>query len=496
MPTHQRPPNILYIMSDDHAANAIGCYGSRLAPLDPTPNIDRLASQGMRLDEAHCTNGICTPSRASIITGQHSHTNGVRTLADPLDPTRLHLGHLLQDAGYQTALVGKWHLHTEPTGFDEWQYFSGSGQQGEYFDPLLSTSTHGQVQASGYASDVVTERSLDWLRRRDRDRPFLLMCHHKAPHSEWEFPERHRDRFDGDIPEPANLFEDKSHRSVGSRELGSTLSPGNPHGSLAERFASEEWVTGALDITGLDDQAVTRLAYRKYLRDYLRCAASVDDSVGALMGFLEDEGLTDDTVVIYTSDQGMFLGEHDYYDKRWMFQEALQMPFIIRYPREIEPGTSRGDIVTNVDFAPTMLDYAGVRTPAWMQGRSFRANLRGDPPADWPTAMYYRYWMHMAHHGVPAHYGIKTARYKLIFFYGLPLDASDSDYPATPAGWELYDLQADPGENHNVYEDPRYDDVVVRLHRELAALKRHYGDNDERYPQLLERLGDIPISPA
>lgn len=486
----QTRPNILYVMSDDHAANAIGCYGSRLAALDPTPAIDRLAAQGARLDTVLCTNGICTPSRASILTSQYGHQNGVRTLGDALDPRPPHLGHHLREAGYQTALIGKWHLYSEPTGFDDWQYLSSRtvGQQGDYVDPEFETKSEGTIRTSGYVSDIITQRSLDWLRRRDRERPFFLMCHHKAPHSEWEFPERHAGRFGGEIPEPANLFEDKSHRSAGSRGLGSTISPHNAHGSLAERFAAEDWVTGPLDLVGLDDRKATRAAYRKYLRDYLRCSLTVDESVGALLDALDEEGLTDDTVVVYTSDQGMFLGEHDYYDKRWMFEEALRMPFVIRYPREIEAGSVNRDITTNLDFAPTFLDYAEQPVPPSMWGRSFRANLGGRTPPDWPTAMYYRYWMHMAHHGVPAHYGIRTQRFKLVYFYGLGLDASYSDYPATPPGWELYDLEADPAENHNVYEDPDYRHVVGELKARLAALKEHYGDTDERYPELLERL--------
>lgn len=481
------PPNILFVMADDHAAKALGCYGGRLARLDPTPAIDRIAAEGVRLDHAYCTNAICTPSRASILTGQYGHRTGVRSLGDPLDPEIPHLGTRLQQAGYQTALFGKWHLGPDPTGFDDWQYLSGVGQQGTYFDPVFETSDAGTIQVPGFVTDIITERSLAWLRQRDRDRPFLLLCHHKAPHDWWQFAERHAPRFtDTDIPEPDSLFEDKAHRSVGSRDFGSSISPGNPYRSLAEVFSEPDYVTGSLDLRGMDHEEQTRAAYQKYLRDYLRCASGLDDSVGALLDFLEEDGIADDTVVVYTSDQGMFLGEHDQTDKRWMFEESLQMPMLVRYPREIAPGIVNRDIVTNLDFAPTLLDYAGVPTPSMMQGRSFRDNLRGDTPDDWPTAMYYRYWMHMAHHGVPAHYGIRTPRYKLMFFYGLPLDASYVDEP-TPPGWELYDTERDPDEVHNVYDDPDYQDVVGELMAELARLRQRYGDTDEGYPQVLER---------
>lgn len=487
-----RPPNILFIMGDDHAANAIGCYGSRLAGLDPTPNIDRLAAQGARLDGVSCTNALCTPSRATILTGQYSHVNGVKTIVDSLEPAVPHLGAWLQEAGYQTAVIGKWHLFAEPSGFDDWQYLSGALQQGTYFDPEFATRHDGTVQDTGYVSDRITDRCLDWLRRRDRDRPFLLLCHHKAPHDFWEFPERHAERFvDREILAPSTLFEDKSHRSEGSRMFGSSVSPGNPWRSLADVFSQEDYITGPLKTSGMDHEQATRAAYRKYLEDYLRCAATVDDSVGELLAFLDDEGIAEQTVVIYTSDQGMLLGEHDHGDKRWMFQESLQMPFVVRYPPEIAPGTVNDDLITNVDVCPTLLDHADVAVPDTVQGRSFRANLAGATPPDWPEAVYYRYWMHMDIHGVPAHYGVRTKRYKLLFFYGLGLDVSGSDYPPTPAGWELYDTDLDPDESRNVYDDPAYGDVVAELTEELDRLKQLVGDTDDAYPEVRARRREL-----
>ncbi|HUT24505.1 MAG TPA: sulfatase [Sumerlaeia bacterium] len=478
-------PNILYIMSDDHAANAISCYGSRLAAAAPTPNLDRIAREGMRLDNCFCTNAICTPSRATIMTGQYSHVNGVYTLADALDRERPNAAKTLQAAGYQTAVIGKWHLKTRPSGFDYYNVLPG---QGLYHDPLFkekgkpwADSHEGGEKVEGYVTDLIADFSLDWLKRRDPDRPFFLMCHHKAPHDHWEYDEKHAETHKGvTFPEPESLWEDKSHRSEGSRDYGSTIY------TLAAGRMSQDWYpTGKLDIAGMSRDDVKRAAYQKYMHDYLRCVASIDDNVGRLLEYLDEADLAEDTVVIYTSDQGQFLGEHDYYDKRWIFEEALRMPFLVRYPREIEAGTVNKDIILNTDFAPTFLDYAGQATPSDMQGRSFRPALTGNRPPDWRASMYYRYWMHMAHHSNPAHYGVRTQRYKLIFFYGLPLDASGAEPEPTAPGMELYDLEKDPKELHNVYDDPAYADAVRELKEELLRLKAELGDADEQYPDLM-----------
>ena len=480
-------PNILYIMSDDHAANAISCYGSRLAEVAPTPNLDRIANEGMRLDNCFCTNSICTPSRATILTGQYGHVTGVRTLADELDPERQNVAKLLRAAGYETAVIGKWHLKKEPSGFDHYHVLPG---QGKYHNPVMKEKggqwqdgNEGGEQIDGYVTDVITDLSLDWLRSRDRGKPFCLMCHHKAPHDHWEYDEKHAHLFDGvRFPEPASLWEDKSHRSVGSRDFGSTI-----YDLATVRFQRDNYPTGKLDLTGLSRDEIKRVAYQKYMNDYLRCIASIDDNVGRMLDYLDQEGLTEKTIVIYTSDQGQFLGEHDYYDKRWIFEEALRMPFLVRYPKEIEPGSVNNDIVINNDFAPTFLDYAGQPTPSDMQGRSFRSILAGDTPSDWRKSMYYRYWMHRSSHDNPAHYGIRTERYKLIFFYGLPLDAARAMPERTPPGIELYDLDNDPQELRNVYDDPAYADVAKELKEELLRLKEELGDTDEKYPELMAR---------
>ncbi len=403
-----RRPNILYIMSDDHAAKAISCYGGMLKAVWRTPNIDRISAEGMRLDNCFVTNSICTPSRACIMTGKYSHRNGVYTLGDDFDREQQSAAILLQRSGYQTAVIGKWHLHTEPNGFDYYNVLPG---QGRYYDPVLkekgrpwSDGEQGGLEYKGYSTDVITDEALKWLRERDRERPFFLMCHYKAPHGLWEYAKRHEQMFDGiDIPEPASLWEDKSHRSAGSREYGRNIL------TLSDRMNStiggKEWPTGRLDTTGMGDREKIQKAYQKYLKDYLRVVAAIDENVGSVLDRLDEEGIAGDTVVIYTSDQGMFLGEHNYYDKRWIFEESLKIPFLVRYPREIKAGSANSDIIINADFAETFLDWAGVAVPGDMQGRSFRSNLAGRTPSDWRTAMYYRYWMQDENSNVPAHYG-------------------------------------------------------------------------------------------
>ncbi len=461
-----RRPNILYIMADDHSAAAIKCYAGRLAPVINTPAIDRIAAGGIRLNNCFCTNSICTPSRAAILTGQYSHINGVRNLGQALDRERQNVARLLQQAGYQTAIVGKWHLKTEPSGFDYYNVLPGQGNYGVRNTVKLKEKgkpwqdgRKGGEEYDGYATDIITDVCLRWLKGRDKDRPFFLMCHHKAPHGLWEYNPKYEHLYDDvEFPEPKSLWEDKGHRCEASRQAGRTIL------QLCGRMESSTWPTGALDTGGMDDTQKIKAAYQKYLHDYMRCIASVDENVGRLLDYLDKENLADDTVVIYTSDQGMFLGEHEYYDKRWMFEDSLRMPFLVRYPGEIGAGSVNDDIVTNVDFAATFLDYAGRPVPSRMQGRSFRPNLTGKTPRDWPKSMYYRYWMGAS--GVPVHYGVRTKRHKLVYYYG------------SPTGWELYDLQNDPAEINNVYESPAYATVVGQMKAELARLREHLGDSE------------------
>jgi len=496
-------PNILFIMSDDHAANAISCYGSILAEVFSTPNMDRLATEGARLNNFFSTNSICTPARATIMTGQYGHVNGVRTLSDHWNPDcRENLPALLREAGYTTSVIGKWHLHCYPEGFDHFDILPG---QGKYHNPefldqslpreMLENPWHerleGGIKHEGYVTDIITEKTVHWLRSRDRDKPFFLMCHHKAPHDFWEYAERHEHLFDNvTIPEPNSLFEDRSHRSIASRDYGSSIGPRSEVRNLFRDFCRSNYVTGPLtDTENLDFEGKTRVAYQKYLKDYLRTVAGIDDSVGTVLAELEGQGVLDDTIVIYTSDQGMFLGEHDYQDKRWSYEESLKCPFLIRYPREIAPGSVIDELMANVDLAPTLLDYAGAKSPDTMQGVSCRGMLSGADDAWKRDHIYFRYWMHLAHkHHNPAHYGIRTDSWKLIFYYGLPLDAAGAVNEESPAGWELYDMQSDPCELHNLYGDPAYTYIAENLREKLEQVKQECGDTDEQYPELRKRL--------
>jgi len=461
-------PNIIFIMSDDHAAHAMSCYGSRI---NQTPHLDRIAAGGMRLDNCFCTNSICAPSRATILTGTYNHINGVTTLATHLDNRQVMFPELLRQVGYQTALVGKWHLGQgeahEPRGFDFWRVLPG---QGLYHNPEM-IDADGKRVWEGYVTDLITDMSLDWLRGRDRDRPFCLCVHHKAPHRHWEPDDKHAHLYDDvDIPEPRTFWDDYSDRASAAEAVRMRVD---------RDMTEQDWKEAPPE--GLSPTAFKRWAYQRYIKDYLRVIASIDDNTGRLLDYLDAEGLTDDTMVIYTSDQGFFLGDHGWYDKRLMYEESLRMPFIVRYPREIAAGSVCDDIALNVDFAPTFLDLAGAVVPEAFQGRSLRPILRGETPGDWQTSMYYRYWMHNdgAHH-VPAHYGLRTRRYKLIYYYNDPLGQPGANDPAGRPEWELFDLASDPSELHNVCHDPAYAPTVAELTDELHRLQDEVGD--ERYP--------------
>ncbi|MEA3407887.1 MAG: sulfatase [Chloroflexota bacterium] len=463
----QARPNILFIMSDDHAAHAMSCYGS---VINETPQLDRIAQEGMRFDNCFCTNSICTPSRATILTGTYNHINGATTLATPLDNDLLTFPKLLQAHGYQTAFVGKWHLGQgpkhEPKGFDFWRVLPG---QGLYHDPEM-IDREGRQVFQGYVTDLITDMSLEWLRTRDKARPFCLLCHHKAPHRPWEPDAKHMQMYrDAKIPEPETFDDDYSNRA--SAAEAATM-------RVARDLNRRDLKTDPPE--GLTAEEEKSWKYQRYIKDYLRVVASVDDNVGRLLDYLE-EGLAEDTVVIYTSDQGFFLGDHGWFDKRFMYEESLRMPFIIRYPREIEAGAINDDIMLNVDFAPTFLDFAGIDVPEAFQGRSFRPLLRGQTPSDWRQSMYYRYWMHKAHHNVYAHYGLRTKRYKLIYYYNDALGQPGAIDETYDPEWELFDLKKDPHELNSVYDDPAYADVVEELSEELHRLQQELGD--ERYTE-------------
>jgi arylsulfatase A-like enzyme len=465
-----RQPNIVFIMSDDHAAHAISAYGSRI---NATPQIDRIAAGGMRFENAFCTNAICTPSRASILTGLYNHQNGVRTLFDVIDGRRQTFPKLMQRAGYQTAIFGKWHLghggHSDPTGFDAWQVLPG---QGDYYDPVL-LDPDGQRRYPGYVTDILTDLSLDWLAGRDRQRPFLLCLHHKAPHRWWQPHPKYATLYrDDDRAEPDTLDDDYATRSEAARRAAMRVDRDLTRQDVKADVPQE--LAGA---------ARRRWFYQRYIKDYLRCVASVDESVGRVLDYLDEHGLADDTIVVYTSDQGFFLGDHGWYDKRFMYEESLRMPLLVRHPPMIPPGAVAGSFVLNLDLAPTFCELAGIEPDEPMSGRSITPLLRGEPPADWRRSMYYRYWEHLSdQHRVAAHCGIRTERYKLVYYYGQGLGLAGTSDQATPPEWELFDLAADPAELCNVSGQPGFRVVTKELVAELAALRAAVGDDDFPVP--------------
>lgn len=490
-------PNILYIMSDDHAAHAIGAYGGRLAALNPTPVIDRLAAEGMLFENVFCTNSICTPSRACVLTGQYPHVNGVYDLGGRIPPDRQYLALAMKRAGYDTAMIGKWHLKEEPAAFDYYCVLPG---QGKYHDPEFRVrgerpwpNNTFTVQEQ-HSSDAITDISLRWLREEwNQDQPFFLMHHFKAPHDYFEHAVRYQNYLaDVQIPQPESLTDPYggSFGSVATRGVRDELVPwlatsiGNRNvrrsyaKHLPKKFPQE--FPQDYDPADYTDDEIKHMAYNAYLRKYLRCVKGVDDNLARLFAHLETTGQLDNTVIIYTGDQGFMLGEHDYQDKRWMYEESQRMPLLIRYPPVIAAGSRSDAMIENVDFAPTMLAFAGVETPEVMQGRSFRSICEtGQEPADWKQAVYYRYWMHLAHHFNPAHIGIRTKTHKLLFYYGCSYDGQHQ----TPPAWELYDLAQDPQESTNRYDNPEYRSVVLKLKQQLADLRRQVGDTGEDYPQ-------------
>ncbi len=487
------PPNIIFVFTDDHATQAIGAYRDRLATLDPTPNIDRLAREGMMFHSAFVTNSICAPSRAVILTGLHSHLNGVYTNAERFDSSQMTFPQLLQQAGYQTAIVGKWHLKSDPVGFDYWEVLPG---QGAYYNPDFRTAG-GTARDTGYVTDLITDKALAWLERRDRSRPFMMMYQHKAPHREWYPGPDHLTKYDGiAIPEPPTLFDDYAGRTSAARLQEMTIrdhmrlsydlklwpNAGDPEEPLIggaqrlrDRMTPEQLTAwdgaygpkssafNANPPTGAD---LVRWKYQRYMEDYLGSIASVDDNLGRLLTYLDENGLTDNTVVVYSSDQGFYLGEHGWYDKRWMYEESLRTPLIVRWPNRIAAGSENTDLVQNLDFAPTFLELAGVEPPSNMQGRSLVPLLGGPRPADWRDAIYYQYFEFPGVHAVQRHYGVRTARYKLVHYYLID-------------EWELFDLEQDPSELRSVYDDPEYGTIRAELEERLAALREEDRVPDE-----------------
>lgn len=468
-------PNILFIMTDDHAAHAIGAYGSKI---NQTPHLDRLGAQGLRLNRCFAVNSICTPSRATILTGQYSHRNGVPVFNN-LDPAKVTVAHRLRDAGYYTAMLGKWHLGSDPQGFDDWNILPG---QGRYNDPVLYDHDGHRIYR-GYATEIITDLAIDLLKKRPKDKPFFLMCHHKAPHREWTPNERYRREFaTRTIPEPATLRDNYAGRADALREQKQSVfhdltrndlklvPPADLKGEARQRWLGEKPTEVEIEVGGrkqiLRGEELNAWKYQRYLQDYLACVQSVDDSVGQLMDWLDANGLRESTLVIYTSDQGFFLGDHGLYDKRFMYEPSLKMPFLARWPAGIKPGTTSDALANNTDFAATFLDLAGVPLPAEMQGRSLAPLFSGGAPADWRHEIYYRYYHDPGHHQTRAHYGIRTDTHKLIHYW-----KADQ--------WELFDLVNDPDELKNLHGSPAAQSLVAELKTRLANLKRNLGDTDQ-----------------
>ena len=458
-------PNLIFIMSDDHAAHALSCYGSRI---NTTPHLDRIADGGMRFDAAFCTNSICAPSRAAILTGTYNHVNGVTTLDTPLDNTLWTFPAELRSQGWQTAIFGKWHLGhgagADPSGFDVWRVLPG---QGHYHNPVFLDHAEGIDERGGYVTDLITDDCLEWLDDRDADRPFALFCHHKAPHRTWEPDAAHFTMYeDEEIPFPDTFRDDLVGRAEVVQAVRMRMMDLDPVVDLK--------ATVPPGLT-LDEEIDWR--YQRYIKDYLRVVASIDDNVGRILDWLEASGEADNTIVVYTSDQGFFLGDHGWFDKRLMYEESLAMPLMIRYPDRVAAGSVSDDIVVNVDFGPTLLDLMGVAVPEHVQGRSFAQILEGDTPDDWPESMYYRYWMHNdGAHAVPAHYGVRTRTHKLICYYNDPLGQPGAQEPANPVEWELFDLVADPMEVDNVHGRPGTEAITAELRAELDRLQAAVGD--------------------
>ncbi|MFN8239571.1 MAG: sulfatase [Bacteroidales bacterium] len=486
----QQRPNIIYIMSDDHAYQAISAYGGRLKNLAPTPNIDRIASRGMRFDRCLVTNSISGPCRAVVLTGKYSHVNGfvANEGQKPFDGSQQTFPKLLQKAGYTTAMIGKWHLMSDPTGFDYWDILPG---QGFYYNPDF-INTSGRYTEHGYVTELITKKSLAWLKEASGSgKPFMLMMHHKAPHREWQPGPGELSLYKNTVfPEPPTLFDD--HGNMGTAEKTQDM-------SIAVTMRIEEDLKLYMDKAKMKNTGLNRLdegqmkawnavydpiiknfyevnptgqdlvkyKYQRYLQDYLACIAGVDKSVGEILDFLKENGLDKNTIVIYASDQGFYLGEHGWFDKRWMFEESYRTPLLIEWPGVTRAGAVNNDMVSNIDLAETFLEMAGLDIPGDMQGKSLVSILKGQTPPDWRKEHYYHYYEYPGSHMVKRHYGISTERYKLIHYY------YDIDE------WELYDLMEDPLELKNVYNDPAYRLVKEELHVKLEKLMKQYGDSEE-----------------
>lgn len=496
-PQEQKKPNILFIMTDDHTTQAISAYGGRMVS---TPNIDRIANEGIRFDNCYATNALSGPSRACVLTGKFGHVNGFTDNAKTFDGDQETFPKMLKRNGYQTAIVGKWHLISEPKGFDYWSILSGQHEQGDYYDPDFLENGKN-IQEKGYVTDIITNKAIEYIKDRDTSKPFALMLHHKAPHRNWMPAERHLGIFNDSVfPEPDNLFDDYSTRSRAPKEqdmsIAKTLTnywdlklatgdelakdnfPDKRFKAVYDRMPAstkEKWNKvyeqriKEYRTRNMKGRELVSWKYQQYMRDYLATTLAVDEGIGKVLKYLEDIGELDNTIIVYTSDQGFFLGEHGFFDKRFMYEECQRMPLVMRYPKLIEAGSTTSAMSMNVDFAPTFLDIAGLEVPADMQGKSLLPVLKdkAHAPAGWRKSVYYHYFEYPAEHSVKRHYGIRTERYKLIHFY------NDIDE------WEMYDLKTDPKEMNNIYGRLEYADLQKELMDILSQNREMYKDNVE-----------------
>lgn len=481
-------PNIIYIMADDLTTQAISAYGGIYSEIAPTPNIDRLANEGMLFQNVMCTNAICGPSRAAILTGDYSNLNGYykNESGGKFDETKWTFPQEFQKNGYQTSLFGKWHLGSEPQGFDVFKYHNSAGQQGHYWDPIYNENGK-DVKEKGYSTNLSTDFALDWLQKgRKQEEPFMMILQYKAPHRPLEPDTKYKDLWeDIEMPYPSTFNDDYKGRELTAGDTEMTMDYFSrrdmkleePEGLKGKEKL--EWAFyGAspgevVQPEGMSEEDGRKWRYQTYIKDYLACVKSVDDNIGRVLKYLDDNNLTENTVIVLTSDQGFYLGDHGFFDKRFIYEESLRMPFIMKYPGMIKSGSQNKDIITNIDFASTFLDIANIQSNHKTQGTSFKPLLDGTTPDDWQQAMYYHYYEFPYWHHVQPHYGIRTQRFTLAHFY-YNIDV-----------WELYDLEKDPEQLNNVYNDPQYASVITDLKGQLNGLKKKYG-NDKSLEELRE----------
>ncbi len=486
-------PNIIYIMADDLTTQAISAYENGIYDdIAPTPNMDRLAREGMLFNNVMCTNAICGPSRAAILTGDYSHINGYykNNNGGQFDNTNWTFPQEFQKNGYQTSLFGKWHLGTDPVGFDEFSFHASIVQQGRYWDPIYNHNGE-EVEKKGYATNITTDYALDWLEeKRQSEKPFLMVLQYKAPHRSWEPDTKYEQLWeDIEMPYPDNFYDDYKGRELTAGDTEMTMDYLNrmdmkltpPEGlSDEEQF---KWLFYGIrrgetvKPEGMSDEEAVKWRYQIYIKDYLACVKSVDDNIGRVLEYLDKHNLSENTMIVLTSDQGFYLGEHNFFDKRFIYEESLRMPFIVKYPKRVKAGSTNADVIANIDFAPTFLDVAGIKTDHETQGKSFAAALDGTSPDNWRQSMYYHYYEFPFWHHVQPHYGIRTQDYTLAHFY-YNIDQ-----------WELYDLKKDPKQMNNVIEDPAYAEVVTELKKELSDLQKHYSDDHtlDEYRQISDK---------